>query len=54
VVFNSIGLALHPNATATTEIPDKELRIMNLLTRILHLESPNYDTLKVLVQHLAK
>ncbi|KAH8551324.1 hypothetical protein BGW37DRAFT_537746 [Umbelopsis sp. PMI_123] len=36
-----------------SRIPDKELRIMNLLTRILHLESPNYDTLKVLIQHLA-
>ncbi|KAI8577153.1 hypothetical protein K450DRAFT_302122 [Umbelopsis ramanniana AG] len=36
-----------------SKIPDKELRIMNLLTRILHLESPNYDTLKVLIQHLA-
>ncbi|KAM3578564.1 hypothetical protein VKS41_008949 [Umbelopsis sp. WA50703] len=36
-----------------SNIPDKELRIMNLLTRILRLDSPNYDTLKVLIQHLA-
>lgn len=36
------------------EIPDSELRLMNLLTRLIKLEPANYDTLKVLIQHLAK
>ncbi|KAF7728282.1 hypothetical protein EC973_006456 [Apophysomyces ossiformis] len=33
---------------------DKELRLMNLLTRILKLPTGNYDTLKALVEHLVK
>ncbi|KAI8328001.1 hypothetical protein BC941DRAFT_445931 [Chlamydoabsidia padenii] len=37
-----------------SQIPDKELRLMNLLTRILKLPGPNYDTLKVVVCHLSK
>ncbi|CAO3629790.1 unnamed protein product [Cunninghamella blakesleeana] len=37
-----------------SQIPDKELRLMNLLTRIIKLPGPNYDTLKILVEHLAK
>ncbi|CAO3632951.1 unnamed protein product [Cunninghamella echinulata] len=39
---------------AYSQIPDKELRLMNLLTRIIKLPGPNYDTLKVLLEHLAK
>ncbi|KAI9260653.1 hypothetical protein BDA99DRAFT_512774 [Phascolomyces articulosus] len=37
-----------------SQIPDKELRLMNLLTRILKLPPANYDTLKVLIEHLTK
>ncbi|KAI8149325.1 hypothetical protein BJV82DRAFT_587562 [Fennellomyces sp. T-0311] len=37
-----------------SQIPDKELRLMNLLTRILKLPPANYDTLKVLIEHLAR
>ncbi|KAI8375225.1 hypothetical protein BD560DRAFT_393091 [Blakeslea trispora] len=37
-----------------SQIPDQELRLMNLLTRLLKLEPANYDTLKVLVHHLKK
>ncbi|KAG0168347.1 casein kinase I [Apophysomyces sp. BC1034] len=33
---------------------DKELRLMNLLTRILKLPYGNYETLKALVEHLVK
>lgn len=36
------------------EIPDAELRLMNLLTRIIKLEPANYDTLKTLIHHLSK
>ncbi|KAG2214312.1 hypothetical protein INT47_000868 [Mucor saturninus] len=37
-----------------SQIPDQELRLMNLLTRLIKLEPANYDTLKVLVHHLSK
>ncbi|RCH91856.1 hypothetical protein CU098_000636, partial [Rhizopus stolonifer] len=37
-----------------SQIPDQELRLMNLLTRLLKLEPANYDTLKVLIHHLSK
>ncbi|KAG2224373.1 hypothetical protein INT45_006773, partial [Circinella minor] len=37
-----------------SQIPDKELRLMNLLTRILKLPPANYDTLKILIEHLTK
>ncbi|ORX61371.1 RhoGAP-domain-containing protein [Hesseltinella vesiculosa] len=36
------------------QIPDKELRLMNLLTRLLKLPDPNYDALKFLIEHLAR
>ena len=36
------------------EIPDQELRLMNLLTRLLKLPPANYDTLKALVAHLSR
>ncbi|KAI9316291.1 hypothetical protein BX666DRAFT_1949194 [Dichotomocladium elegans] len=39
---------------AYSQIPDKELRLMNLLTRIVKLPPANYDTLKILIDHLAK
>ncbi|KAI8327222.1 hypothetical protein EDC96DRAFT_532360 [Choanephora cucurbitarum] len=37
-----------------SQIPDQELRLMNLLTRLLKLEPANYDTLKVLIHHLKR
>ncbi|KAI9280629.1 hypothetical protein BY458DRAFT_499893 [Sporodiniella umbellata] len=37
-----------------SQIPDQELRLMNLLTRLLKLPPANYDTLKALVAHLSK
>lgn len=37
-----------------SQIPDAELRLMNLLTRIIKLEPANYDTLKTLIHHLSK
>ncbi|KAI8378026.1 uncharacterized protein BYT42DRAFT_365062 [Radiomyces spectabilis] len=37
-----------------SQIPDKELRLMNLLTRILKLPAANYDTLKAVIHHLSK
>ncbi|KAI8080000.1 uncharacterized protein BX664DRAFT_342035 [Halteromyces radiatus] len=43
-----------PDRITYSQIPDKELRLMNLLTRILKLPGPNYDTLKALVEHLSK
>lgn len=36
------------------EIPDQELRLMNLLTRLLKLPPANYDTLKALIAHLSR
>ncbi|KAI8883097.1 RhoGAP-domain-containing protein [Backusella circina FSU 941] len=35
-----------------SQIPDQELRLMNLLTRLLKLPPANYDTLRVLICHL--
>lgn len=40
--------------TIRIEIPDQELRLMNLLTRLLKLPPANYDTLKALIHHLSK
>ncbi|KAL9538766.1 hypothetical protein MBANPS3_010691 [Mucor bainieri] len=40
--------------TSKVEIPDQELRLMNLLTRLLKLPPANYDTLKALIHHLSK
>ncbi|KAL7315514.1 hypothetical protein PS15m_004726 [Mucor circinelloides] len=37
-----------------SQIPDQELRLMNLLTRLLKLPPANYDTLKALIHHLSK
>ncbi|KAG1149509.1 hypothetical protein G6F37_003101 [Rhizopus arrhizus] len=37
-----------------SQIPDQELRLMNLLTRLLKLPPANYDTLKALVAHLSR
>ncbi|KAI9478226.1 MAG: Rho GTPase activation protein [Benjaminiella poitrasii] len=37
-----------------SKIPDQELRLMNLLTRLLKLPPANYDTLKALIEHLVK
>ncbi|KAI8991761.1 hypothetical protein BDF20DRAFT_984371 [Mycotypha africana] len=39
---------------AYSQIPDQELRLMNLLTRLLKLANANYDTLKALIYHLSK
>ncbi|KAG1177440.1 hypothetical protein G6F70_002475 [Rhizopus microsporus] len=36
------------------KIPDQELRLMNLLTRLIKLPAANYDTLKALIAHLAR
>ncbi|KAI8883403.1 RhoGAP-domain-containing protein [Backusella circina FSU 941] len=37
-----------------SQIPDQELRLMNLLTRLLKLPPANYDTLRALIDHLAR
>ncbi|CEG71157.1 hypothetical protein RMATCC62417_06940 [Rhizopus microsporus] len=37
-----------------SQIPDQELRLMNLLTRLIKLPAANYDTLKALIAHLAR
>ncbi|KAJ8653521.1 hypothetical protein O0I10_010849 [Lichtheimia ornata] len=37
-----------------SQIPDKQLRLMNLLTRLIKLPPPNYDTLKAVIEHLAR
>ncbi|KAI8646100.1 hypothetical protein BD408DRAFT_380956 [Parasitella parasitica] len=37
-----------------SQIPDQELRLMNLLTRLLKLPPANYDTLKALIHHLSR
>ncbi|CAO3587118.1 unnamed protein product [Absidia cylindrospora] len=58
IFLRELASPLFPFALADrvtySQIPDKELRLLNLLTRILKLPGPNYDTLKALVEHLSK